>query len=89
MGVGGSGKQSLSKLAAYTAGCETFEITLARGYDEIAFRDDLKKLYSMLGSDNKKVTGCQGGRAAGWQGGRLAGHGQMRRRCCGNPPSEP
>ena len=55
VGVGGSGKQSLSRLAAYTAGCEVFEITLTRGYDDIAFRDDLKKLYGMLGSDDKKV----------------------------------
>ena len=53
--MGGSGKQSLSRLAAYTAGCEVFEITLTRGYDDIAFRDDLKKLYGMLGSDDKKV----------------------------------
>jgi dynein heavy chain, axonemal len=42
LGVGGSGKQSLSKLAAYTAQCGVFEITLTRGYDETAFRDDLK-----------------------------------------------
>ncbi|MEW5308429.1 MAG: hypothetical protein WDW38_000392 [Sanguina aurantia] len=55
VGVGGSGKQSLSRLAAYTAGCGMFEITLTRGYDEVSFREDLKKLYTMLGSDNKKV----------------------------------
>nr|Q9SMH3.1 RecName: Full=Dynein-1-alpha heavy chain, flagellar inner arm I1 complex; AltName: Full=1-alpha DHC; AltName: Full=Dynein-1, subspecies f [Chlamydomonas reinhardtii]CAB56598.1 1-alpha dynein heavy chain [Chlamydomonas reinhardtii] len=55
VGVGGSGKQSLSKLAAFTAGCEVFEITLTRGYDELAFREDLKRLYAMLGSDNKRV----------------------------------
>lgn len=42
VGVGGSGKQSLAKLAAYTARCGVFEITLSRGYDEAAFRDDLK-----------------------------------------------
>lgn len=55
VGVGGSGKQSLAKLAAFMAGCEVFEITLTRGYDETMFREDLKQLYSLLGSDNKKV----------------------------------
>lgn len=41
-GVGGSGKQSLARLAAYAARCEVFEITLTRGYSEALFRDDLK-----------------------------------------------
>ncbi|XP_076452214.1 dynein axonemal heavy chain 10-like [Babylonia areolata] len=55
VGVGGSGKQSLSKLAAYTAGCEVFSISLSRGYNENSFRDDLKTLYNKLGMDNKKM----------------------------------
>jgi len=55
VGVGGSGKQSLCKLASYTAGCEVFEITLSRGYGEAAFRDDLKILYNKLGMENKKT----------------------------------
>ena len=37
------------------SGCEVFEITLTRGYDETMFREDLKQLYTLLGSDNKKV----------------------------------
>ncbi|XP_071619148.1 dynein axonemal heavy chain 10 isoform X2 [Heliangelus exortis] len=55
IGVGGSGKQSLAKLAAYTAGCEVFEITLSRGYGENNFREDLKSLYHKLGIENKSV----------------------------------
>lgn len=55
VGVGGSGKQSLTKLGAFSAGCEVFEITLTRGYDESSFREDLKGLYTKLGSENKKM----------------------------------
>ncbi|MGH0114673.1 UNVERIFIED_CONTAM: hypothetical protein FKN15_033990 [Acipenser sinensis] len=55
VGVGGSGKQSLTKLAAFTAGCEVFEITLSRGYGENNFREDLKTLYLKLGIENKKT----------------------------------
>ncbi|XP_077418138.1 dynein axonemal heavy chain 10-like isoform X2 [Vanacampus margaritifer] len=55
VGVGGSGKQSITKLAAFTADCEIFEITLSRGYCESTLRDDLKMLYLKLGIENKKT----------------------------------
>nr|XP_046243361.1 dynein axonemal heavy chain 10 [Scatophagus argus] len=55
VGVGGSGKQSLTKLAAFSADCEVFEITLSRGYSESNFREDLKTLYLKLGIENKKM----------------------------------
>lgn len=55
IGVGGSGKQSLSRLAAFAAGCEIFEILLSRGYNENSFKEDIKKLYSILGVENKKT----------------------------------
>ncbi|XP_066546047.1 dynein axonemal heavy chain 10 [Amia ocellicauda] len=55
VGVGGSGKQSLTKLAAYAAGCEVYEIVLSRGYSESNLREDLKTLYLKLGIENKKM----------------------------------
>ncbi|XP_030648846.1 dynein heavy chain 10, axonemal [Chanos chanos] len=55
VGVGGSGKQSLTRLAAFTAECEVFEIVLSRGYSETNFREDLKMLYLKLGIENKKM----------------------------------
>ncbi len=55
VGVGGSGRQSVARLAAFAAGCEVFEITLSRGYGEEEFREDLKSLYQKLGLENKKV----------------------------------
>uniref|UniRef100_A0A7S2K9S5 AAA+ ATPase domain-containing protein n=1 Tax=Leptocylindrus danicus TaxID=163516 RepID=A0A7S2K9S5_9STRA len=48
IGVGGSGKQSLSKLAAYACGYEMFTLTLKRGYCEADFREELKELYRKL-----------------------------------------
>ena len=55
VGVGGSGRQSVARLAAFAAGCDIFEITLSRGYGEEEFREDLKTLYHKLGIENKKV----------------------------------
>lgn len=55
VGVGGSGKQSLTKLAAFTAGYNVFEITLSRGYGESEFREHLKSLYSELGMGKPTV----------------------------------
>uniref|UniRef100_A0A8C9QGL1 Dynein axonemal heavy chain 10 n=1 Tax=Spermophilus dauricus TaxID=99837 RepID=A0A8C9QGL1_SPEDA len=55
VGEGGSGKQSLARLAAFTAGYEVFEILLSRGYSENSFREDLKSLYMKLGLENKTM----------------------------------
>ncbi|TNJ30315.1 Outer-arm dynein beta, partial [Giardia muris] len=49
VGVGGSGKQSLAKLAAFINGYEVFQITISSTYDVPDFREDLKKLYLKAG----------------------------------------
>jgi dynein heavy chain len=55
VGLGGSGKQSLTRLSAFVSGAEVFEITLTRTYGEAEFREDLKAMYQTLGLQNKPV----------------------------------
>jgi len=49
VGVGGSGKQSLTYLATFCAGYELFTVNLCRGYGDTEFREDLKLLFGQLG----------------------------------------
>ena len=46
VGVGGSGKQSLSKLSAFICGYEFFQITVTAAYGMNDFRDNLIYLYT-------------------------------------------
>lgn len=55
VGIGGLGKKSLARLAAFVCQCSVFEITLTRGYGEQDFKEDLKKLHILLGIENQKV----------------------------------
>uniref|UniRef100_A0A8D3C858 Dynein, axonemal, heavy chain 6 n=1 Tax=Scophthalmus maximus TaxID=52904 RepID=A0A8D3C858_SCOMX len=53
VGVGGTGKQSLTRLSAHMCGYRCFEIELSRGYNYDSFHEDLRRLCKMAGVDEK------------------------------------
>ncbi|NXX93579.1 DYH9 protein, partial [Centropus bengalensis] len=52
VGVGGSGKQSLTRLAAFISSLEVFQITLRKGYGIPDLKADLASLYLKAGVKN-------------------------------------
>ncbi|XP_004691642.1 PREDICTED: dynein heavy chain 6, axonemal [Condylura cristata] len=55
VGVGGTGKQSLTRLAAHICGYKCLQIELSRGYNYDSFHEDLRKLYKLAGIEDKSM----------------------------------
>ncbi|XP_051176804.1 dynein axonemal heavy chain 2 [Leptopilina boulardi] len=53
VGIGGSGRQSLSRVAGYMCELNTFQIEVTKNYGVPEFREDLKVLFTKAGVDNK------------------------------------
>lgn len=55
IGVGGSGKQSLSRLAAFISSLDVFQITLRKGYSMADMKVDLAGLFMKAGLKNMGI----------------------------------
>lgn len=53
--MGGSGRQSLTRLAAFTRGYNVQSIEITKNYKDAAWKEDLKKLLKTAGSKNTEV----------------------------------
>ncbi|CAK9050575.1 Dynein axonemal heavy chain 1 (Axonemal beta dynein heavy chain 1) (Ciliary dynein heavy chain 1) (Heat shock regulated protein 1) (HSRF-1) (hDHC7) [Durusdinium trenchii] len=53
LGVGGSGRQSLTRLSAYMNEADCFQIEVAKGYGMTEFKDDVKRCLMKCGVEDK------------------------------------
>jgi dynein heavy chain, axonemal len=56
VGVGGSGKQSLTKLAAFIAKSQVFQIAISKNYNITNLMEDFKFMYKIAGASGKSLT---------------------------------
>eukprot|EP00466_Bigelowiella_natans_P018588 jgi/Bigna1/50235/estExt_Genewise1.C_710023 len=56
VGVGGSGRQSLTKLAAFVQRQEVFQIEVVKNYKVDKFKEDIHDLYMKVGKEGRSFT---------------------------------
>ena len=56
LGVGGSGRQSMTKLATYICGFALFQVEIAKGYSAADWREDIKRCLLNAGLKEKPTT---------------------------------
>lgn len=56
VGIGGSGRQSLSRIGSHMCDLSTYQVAITTHYRLPEFREDLKTLYSMVGVENKPTS---------------------------------
>ena len=56
VGVGGCGKQSLTRLASFISNCKCYQITVKKTYTLTDFREDLKGLFKQTGGPDEIPT---------------------------------
>nr|XP_019941835.1 PREDICTED: dynein heavy chain 1, axonemal [Paralichthys olivaceus] len=56
LGVGGSGRQSLTKLASHMSDYECFQIELSKNYGQTEWKEDIKSIMLKAGLQNQQIT---------------------------------
>ena len=55
IGLDGTGKSTIMELAAFVSNCELIKLNLKKGYGYPDFRDDLKRIFRLVGVQKKRV----------------------------------